>query len=128
MLDLSAAFDTVDHNILIRRLETSFGITGPALEWFRSYLRDRSMKVCINGAYSEAVGLESSVPQGSQIAPELYSNYTQPLGQLLRAIQLQYHCYADGTQLMTCASLSDSGLQQNACHILSSGIEQSKNG
>ena len=97
MLDLSAAFDTVDHNILIRRLQTSFGITRPALKWFRSYLRDRSMKVCINGAYSEAVGLEASVPQGSQIAPELYSNYTQPLGQLLRAIQLQYHCYADGT-------------------------------
>ena len=63
MLDLSAAFDTVDHNILIRRLETSFGITGPALEWFRSYLRDRSMKVCINGAYSKAVGLEASVSQ-----------------------------------------------------------------
>ena len=122
MLDLSAAFDTVDHNILIRRLETTFGINGSALEWFRSYLRDRSMKVCVNGAYSERVVLEVSVPQGSQIAPELYSNYTQPLGELLRSIQLRYHCYADDTQLMTCVSLGDASFQKNACHQLCHGI------
>ena len=62
MLDLSAAFDTVDHDIMHRRLQNTLGITGTALEWFRSYLDKRSMKVSINGSYSDDVKLDVSVP------------------------------------------------------------------
>ena len=123
MLDLSAAFDTVDHDIMHRRLQNTLGITGTALEWFRSYLDKRSMKVSINGSYSEAVRLDVSVPQGSQIAPELYNNYTQPLGHLLRSIGMMYHCYADDTQLMKTVSLKEPANQHDACRMMSDGIK-----
>ena len=61
LLDLSAAFDTVDHHILIHRLQSLLGLRGPALQWFRSYLRGRSHQVTINGAISKKFGLEFGV-------------------------------------------------------------------
>ena len=69
LLDLSAAFDTVDHEILLKRFHNTHGISGHALNWFASYLADRSMQVCINGEYSEEVFLEVSLLQGSQLGP-----------------------------------------------------------
>ena len=69
LLDLSAAFDTVDHKILLERLENYFGITGTALQWIRSYLTNRSQRVVIGdtnttGAKSSSISLECGVPQG----------------------------------------------------------------
>ena len=52
MLDLSAAFDTVSHKVLIDFLEKQFGVSGTALEWFQKYLHDRKVKVCVHGQYS----------------------------------------------------------------------------
>ena len=63
-LDLSAAFDTFDHAILLRRLETSFGITDAALVWFLSYLCGRSLRVSVNGERSDCYPLPFGVPQG----------------------------------------------------------------
>ena len=63
LLDLSAAFDTVDHGILLSRLSNRFGITGTVLEWFRSYLSDRTQFVQVNGACSASHVLEFGVPQ-----------------------------------------------------------------
>ena len=54
LLDLSAAFDTVNHEILLRRLETTFGITGTALQWFSSYLGNRSQRVVFGDGVSES--------------------------------------------------------------------------
>ena len=66
MLDLSAAFDTVNHNILLTRLNEELGICGLALEWFRSYLAKRGQRVSIDGSLSESFSLEYGVvPQGS---------------------------------------------------------------
>ena len=65
MIDLSAAFDTVDHTILIQRFETMFGLKGTVLKWFKSYLSGRSQAVNIEGIHSKAYKLELSVPQGS---------------------------------------------------------------
>ena len=65
LLDLSAAFVTVDHGILLSRLSNRFGITGTVLEWFRSYLSDRTQFVQVNGACSASHVLEFGVPQGS---------------------------------------------------------------
>ena len=113
LLDLSAAFDTVDHGILLSRLSNRFGITGTVLEWFRSYLSDRTQFVQVNGACSASHVLEFGVPQGSVLGLLLYSMYTSPLGEIARRHQMFYHFYADDTQLyitFRTSSLSDMNL------------------
>ena len=83
LLDLSAAFDTV----LLSRLSNRFGITGTVLEWFRSYLSDRTQFVQVNGACSASHVLEFGVPQGFVFGPLLYSLYTSPLGEIADIIK-----------------------------------------
>jgi hypothetical protein len=99
MLDLSAAFDTIDHNILIERLEKTLGIQGKALNWIKSYLSNRTQRVQIKGIQSEAKPLEFGVPQGSVMGPRMFLGYTQPLGAIARKHGLHLHVYADDTQL-----------------------------
>ena len=74
LLDLSAAFDTIDHNILLNRLEKRFGVTGDALKWFKSYLTGRTQSVIINGTESEKCPLKYGVPQGSKLGPILFNS------------------------------------------------------
>ena len=123
-LDLSAAFDTLDHRIMLRRLELSYGIEGPALKWFHSYLSDRSVKVTINGQYSDIVKLRCSTPQGSKIGPRMYSDYTRPLGRLLSNLNLWYHAYADYTQASKSAKAKNRNDQIGAISQLESGIQK----
>ena len=98
-LDLSAAFDTVDRKILLHRLEHWFGISGVALEWFRSYIVNRTQSVLCNGALSRSHVINCGVPQGSVLGPLLFTLYTSPLGTLLSDSSINYHFYADDTQL-----------------------------
>ena len=107
LLDLSAAFDTVDHKILINRLRHMFGITDVALDWFISYLSDRSQRVSISGAYSVSRFLECCVPQASVLGPQLYSEYTRPIGDIIRSSGLLFHLFADDSQLYKAATPSD---------------------
>ena len=94
-----AAFDTIDQSILIERLHKSFGISGDALTWIISYLRQRNQQVVIGTTPSDDVTIEFGVPQGSVLGPKLYSLYTKPLGDVIRHHQLDMHFYADDTQL-----------------------------
>ena len=98
MLDLSAAFDTVDHDILINRLKIRLGIGGTALKWFQSYLTNRKFSVRIKEKSSKFVNLNCGVPQGSVLGPILFTVYTLPLGDIIRKHDVPFHLYADDSQ------------------------------
>ena len=96
---MSAAFDTIDHNILITRLSSWFGIQGSVLNWFESYLTSRSFRVkCDMDFFSEHIS-SCGVPQGSVLGPLLFVMYTTPLSTLISSLSLNHHLYADDTQL-----------------------------
>ena len=99
LLDLSAAFDTVDHNILLDRLENWVGVSATALNWYSSYLKDRTNFVSIGNYKSTLINMSCRVPQGSILGPLLFNIYMLPLVQIINNSDLSYHIYADDTQI-----------------------------
>ena len=99
LLDLRAAFDTVDHRILLDRLQFDFGISGTALNWFESYLSNRTQRISIDGVLSNIFNLKFGVPQGSCLGPLLFSLYASKLFKIVETHLPNPHCYADDTQL-----------------------------
>jgi hypothetical protein len=99
LLDLSAAFDTVDHGVLLKRLEERFGVTDQALQWIRSYLFERKQSIVIDGTSSKEQIKTCDVPQGSVLGPDLFKDYESPIGELVRSLGLQLHLYADDSQI-----------------------------
>ena len=98
-LDVSAAFDTTNHGILIDRLNKDVGIQEKALDWFKSYLTKRSQQVSLNGTISKQFNLDSGVPQGSYLEPLHLIIYASKLFKVIEDQLPDAHGYADDTQL-----------------------------
>ena len=123
LLDLLAAFDMVDHQILINRLTSMFGISGCALMLIRSYLTGRSQMVRVGESRSDPVTLCFGVLQGSVLGPILLILYTCPLGQIFKAHGLMYHLYADNSQLYLSFKSNTAGAQSVCLKTIENCIE-----
>ena len=99
MLDLSAAFDTVDHYRLIRKVRDDFNITGKVLSWLKSYLENRTSFVVLQGKHSVKNRVMFGVPQGSILGPLLFILYVNELNSVGDEFGLTIHSYADDTAL-----------------------------
>ena len=104
LLDLLAAFDTIDYYILLCHLEQHFGVSGLALSWFKSYVSNRFQFVSTSGSNSKLSKLDYGVQQGLMVGPILFLLYTQPLSQILFNHSCSHQFFADDTQL--CESCS----------------------
>ena len=110
-LDISAAFDTLDHQRLLEWAKELFGFDSVVLRWLGSYLAGREQFVGVDGRRSRTVRLSSGVPQGSVLGPLLFSIFTTPVGNLISTFGIRYHQFADDTQLYTVINaLSPNGL------------------
>ena len=98
LLDLNAAFDTIDHTILLRRL-SGYGLSGDVLAWLTSYLCDRTYVVRVKSGVSESDIITTGVPQRTVLGPLLFNAYIAPLTTLLQKHNIRHHLYADDTQL-----------------------------
>uniref|UniRef100_A0A803SVN4 Reverse transcriptase domain-containing protein n=1 Tax=Anolis carolinensis TaxID=28377 RepID=A0A803SVN4_ANOCA len=101
LLDLTAAFDTVDYDLMIHRLAMS-GVRSQALNWFNSFLRNRSQCVEYMDQVSDRSPLLCGVPQGAILSPLLFNIYVRPLASLVRSFGLDCYQYANDTQLLLC--------------------------
>ena len=99
LLDLSAAFDTIDHQILLSCLKTVFGIRSTVLQWFQPYLLDRNQCVVVNNSASSSSPVMFGVPQGSVLGPVLFVLYTTPLSDIIANHSVNHQLLADDTQL-----------------------------
>ena len=116
LLDLSAAFNTIDHLILFSHLEHRFSIRGIALDWIKSYFSDRLQRIFIGDQYFKPSTLTDGVSQGSCFGPILFTLNCSPLEEIIRKYYLDFMIYADNSQLyLTCNNTCASKTIINSC-------------
>ena len=120
LIDLSAAFDTVDHELLLTFLQDTIGFKDEVLKWCETYLKGRTQAVSIDDALSDVTELLFGVPQGSVMGPLKFCLYTLPIGAIIRAHELNYHIYADDTQVYLAFDLKS---PERALHKLTSCLQ-----
>ncbi len=123
-LDMSAAFDCINHGTLLNRLQHTFGVSGKAFDWFRSYLHRRTAFVKFNSSSSSCNDLAAGVPQGSSLGPVLFSLYIAPLAELIKSLGVHYHQYADDTQLYIAISKNNKDTELETLQQCTSGVQQ----
>ena len=99
LLDLSVAFDTVDHNIIFKYLRDWFNVDGTVLVWIKSYLTNCKQKVKLGNSFSDAFSFPYRVSQGSVLGLLLFTLYTTPLSHIFSSFNVTHHLYADDTQI-----------------------------
>jgi len=107
LLDLTAAFDCVDHSLLLKQLQLEFGFAGTVFGWLTSFVTGRTQHVAFDGYMSATTSVDFGVPQGSILGPLLFVLYTAQLSQVVAAHGLTLHQYADDCQVYMTTSLSD---------------------
>ena len=112
LIDLSAAFDTVDHPILFQCLEERFGVKNSVLSWYKSYLSDRKQCIILNGMQSNIFHLPLGVPQGSCLGLVLFTQYASSLFDIFNKHSICAHAYADDHQLYTSFSANQISLKE----------------
>ena len=113
LLDLSDAFDIIDHTILLSRLDDWFGVTGKALNWFKLHLTGRCQRIKIDDCLSSKADLKLGVPQGSVLGPPLFMLYTTPLSSMIFEHAIPHTVYADDSQLYVSFASGDSAAALN---------------
>jgi len=107
LLDMSAAFDCVDHSILLQRLERNFGISGLAIQWLTSFLTDRMQQVTYNRTLSKLQRLLYGLPQGLALGPLLFNLYTADIGMIVESHGLRLYQYTDNCQVYVSVLVTD---------------------
>jgi len=123
-LDISAAFDTINHDVLLQRLQSDFGVDGAAAAWLHSYLTDRQQFVKLGQHSSAMMRCQCGVPQGSVLGPLLFTTYVSPVGDLIEGHGVSYHQFADDTQLFIALNANDAMPALHRVAACSSAVRQ----
>ncbi len=99
LINVSSAFDAVDHEILLNIMNCSFGVSGTALNCFSSYLQSRSQRIIMDGMVSDQFKLDQGVPQGSYLGPAEFTAYSSPVFHSIDQHGMLGHVYADDNQV-----------------------------
>ena len=122
MLDLSAAFDTIDHALLVQRHQHRYGIGCTAQKWFQSYLHNKQQSVVVKNTFSSSKPLLHGVKQGSVLVPLLFSLYFAPLEDLIVAHGFDTMIYADDSQLYMAINTSNRSLMLSKLELCTRDI------